>query len=128
MLPWGAAKERSVHPTSVSLDADIRPGEFVMRTLFADFTLQAEKKMEAVLAEPQERPLSKVLQRGEDAQFDQLISAFGCVAEHCLPSILRALFAWYERQMSDSNATEAKKVDSKGKRSVSTFSHPPKSN
>jgi hypothetical protein len=31
---------------------DIRPGEFVMRTLFADFTVQAEKKMEAVMAEP----------------------------------------------------------------------------
>jgi len=32
---------------------DIRPGEFVMCTLFADFTVQAEKKMEAVMAEPQ---------------------------------------------------------------------------
>jgi hypothetical protein len=31
---------------------DIRPGEFVMRTLFAEFTVQAEKKMEAVMAEP----------------------------------------------------------------------------
>jgi hypothetical protein len=31
---------------------DIRPGEFVMCTLFADFTVQAEKKMEAVMAEP----------------------------------------------------------------------------
>lgn len=30
---------------------DLRPGEFVMRTLFADFTMQAEKKMEAVMTE-----------------------------------------------------------------------------
>lgn len=57
-----------------------------------------------------------MLQRGEDAQFDQLLSAFGSVAEHCLPSLLRALFSWYERQMSDAAATEQKKVDQKGKR------------
>lgn len=53
MLPWGAHKERSPYMTSLNIDMDIRPGEFVMRTLFADFTLQAEKKIEAVLAEPQ---------------------------------------------------------------------------
>lgn len=117
VLPWGAHKERSPHLTSLNIDMDIRPGEFVMRTLFADFTVQAEKKIETVLAEPQEKPLSKVLQRGEDAQFDQLLSAFGCVAEHCLPSILRALFAWYERQIGDSSITEAKKTDQKGKSS-----------
>jgi hypothetical protein len=64
----------------------------------------------------QERPLSKVLQRGEDPQFDQLLSAFGSVAEHCLPSILRALFAWYERQMVDGGTTEQRKVDLKVKR------------
>ena len=46
----------------------------------------------------QERPLSKSLQRGEDAQFDQLLQSFGSVAEHCLPSLLRTLFAWYDRQ------------------------------
>lgn len=53
MLPWGAHKERSPYMTSLNIDMDIRPGEFVMRTLFADFTVQAEKKIEAVLAEPQ---------------------------------------------------------------------------
>jgi hypothetical protein len=46
----------------------------------------------------QDRSLSKSLQRGEDAQFDQLLSSFGSVAEHCLPSLLRTLFAWFERQ------------------------------
>lgn len=53
MLPWGAHKERSPHLSSMNIDMDIRPGEFVMRTLFADFTLQAEKKIDSVLAEPQ---------------------------------------------------------------------------
>ena len=37
----------------------------------------------------------KSLQRGEDAQFDQLLSALGCVAEYCLPSLLETLFKWY---------------------------------
>lgn len=68
----------------------------------------------------QEKPLSKILQRGEDAQFDQLIVALGSVAEHCLPSLLRALFAWYERQLSqtepDVNTVECKKTEQKGKR------------
>lgn len=54
LLPWGAHKERSPHPCAGSnIDMDIRPGEFVMRSLFADFTLQAEKKIEAVMTEPQ---------------------------------------------------------------------------
>ncbi|XP_054276805.1 protein furry-like [Macrosteles quadrilineatus] len=114
MLPWGAHKERSPQLTSLNMDMDIRPGEFVMRTLFADFTLQAEKKIETVLSE-HEKPLSKVLQRGEDPVFDQLLSAFGCVAEHCLPSMLKALFAWYERQLGDLGTIEAKKVEQKGK-------------
>ncbi|CAH0386341.1 unnamed protein product [Bemisia tabaci] len=116
ILPWGVQKERLAYPF---VDMDIRPGEYVMRTLFTDFTVQAERKMEAVMADL-ERPLSKVLQRGEDSQFDQLLTAFGSVAEHCLPSILRALLAWYERQMSppevfSGEAKKSDKVDSKGK-------------
>ncbi|XP_046735470.1 protein furry [Diprion similis] len=106
VLPWGAQKE-TVRPQQIG-DMDMRPGEYVMRMLFADFTMQAEKKMEAVMTEPQEKSLSKALQRGEDAQFDQLLSAFGSVAEHCLPSILRALFNWYDRQLVD-HGTEQKK-------------------
>lgn len=35
---------------------DVKPGEYVMQSLFADFTIQAEKKIEeAVLFEPQVR-------------------------------------------------------------------------
>lgn len=63
----------------------------------------------------QEKPLAKALQRGEDVQFDQLLSAFGSVAEHCLPSLLRALFSWYERQMSEVSNPEQKKSDTKQK-------------
>ncbi|XP_076040545.1 microtubule binding protein furry isoform X4 [Oratosquilla oratoria] len=98
LLPWGARKERAQFPASMHIDTDLRPGEFVMRTLFAEFTITVERKIENVMREPQERSLSKSLQRGEDLTFDQLLSAFGCVAEHCLPSFLRTLFAWYDRQ------------------------------
>ncbi|CAB3359556.1 Hypothetical predicted protein [Cloeon dipterum] len=105
VLPWGAHKERSPYPSSVHIDMDIRPGEYVMRTLFAEFTVQAERKIEVVMAEPQEKPLSKSLQRGEDAPFDQLLGSFGSVAEHCLPSLLKTLFAWYERQISSNSGT-----------------------
>lgn len=87
-----------------------------MRSLFADFTVLAEKKIEVVMTEPQEKPLSKTLQRGEDTQFDQLLSAFGSVAEHCLPSLLRALYSWYEKQMSEVSNLEQKKSDVKQKR------------
>lgn len=52
LLPWGAHKERSPHPSAgPSIDMDIKPGEYVMRSLFADFTIQAEKKIEAVMGE-----------------------------------------------------------------------------
>lgn len=53
------------------------------------------------LTQSQDKNLAKLLQRGEDPQFDQLLSTFGTVAEHCLPSLLYALLAWYSRQQSD---------------------------
>ena len=49
VLPWGAQKE-TMKPQQTG-DMDLKPGEFVMRTLFTDFTTQAEKKMEAVMTE-----------------------------------------------------------------------------
>ncbi|XP_039601673.1 protein furry homolog isoform X2 [Polypterus senegalus] len=82
----------------VSIDPDSKPGEYVLKSLFANFTTQAERKIRIIMAEPLEKPLSKSLQRGEDPQFDQLISSMSSLAEYCLPSILRTLFDWYKRQ------------------------------
>lgn len=48
MLPWGTQKGPVIPPP----DSDLRPGEYVMRLLFTEFTVQAERKMEAVMAEP----------------------------------------------------------------------------
>ncbi|XP_045464267.1 protein furry isoform X2 [Harmonia axyridis] len=121
LLPWGAQKERtSSQVPGMAVDMDIRPGEYVMRSLFAVFTVLAEKKIDSVLNDSQvkEKTLSKALQRGEDAQFDQLLSAFGSVAEHCLPSLLKALFSWYERQMSEVTIPELKKTDPKQQKSI----------
>lgn len=52
LLPWGARKERAQFPATVHVDTDLRPGEFVMRTLFAEFTVMADKKIEAVMQDP----------------------------------------------------------------------------
>ncbi|XP_029002067.2 protein furry homolog-like isoform X3 [Betta splendens] len=84
--------------SSITVDPELKPGEFVIKSLFAEFAVLAEKKIETVMAEPLEKTLSRSLQRGEDAQFDQLISSMSSIAEHCLPSLLRTLFDWYRRQ------------------------------
>uniref|UniRef100_A0A1A8VFK9 Furry homolog-like n=1 Tax=Nothobranchius furzeri TaxID=105023 RepID=A0A1A8VFK9_NOTFU len=82
----------------VSVDPESKPGEFVLKSLFANFTLLSERKIRVIMAEPLEKPLNKSLQRGEDPQFDQLISSMSSLAEYCLPSILKTLFDWYKRQ------------------------------
>ncbi|KAF4012968.1 hypothetical protein G4228_004399 [Cervus hanglu yarkandensis] len=90
--------KKNIIMSSITIDPDVKPGEYVIKSLFAEFAVQAEKKIEVVMAEPLEKPLSRSLQRGEDLQFDQLISSMSSVAEHCLPSLLRTLFDWYRRQ------------------------------
>ncbi|RWS23768.1 protein furry-like protein, partial [Leptotrombidium deliense] len=119
-LPWNCRKERMSNFQSVDLNS--KPGEFLLRTLFSEFALLAEKKIDVVLSsEPLEKPLSKSLQRGEDLVFDQLLTAFGSVAEHCLPSLLRTLFAWYDRQLNAAaNVIEQKSVKSNDSQSRAT--------
>ncbi|XP_055840446.1 protein furry isoform X2 [Episyrphus balteatus] len=109
LLPWGAPSRISIINTisfnstesQNSGEMALRPGEIVMRNLFTDFTVQAEKKIELVMLESADKNLAKLLQRGEDQQFDQLLSALGSVAEHCLPSLLHTILAWHRRQLSD---------------------------
>uniref|UniRef100_A0A8B9R3B9 FRY microtubule binding protein n=1 Tax=Anas platyrhynchos TaxID=8839 RepID=A0A8B9R3B9_ANAPL len=81
----------------ISVDPDSKPGEYVLKSLFVNFTTQAERKIRIIMAEPLEKPLTKSLQRGEDPQFDQ-VSSMSSLSEYCLPSILRTLFDWYKRQ------------------------------
>lgn len=75
-LPWNSTKKDRIAASNLPIDKNIRPGEFVLRTLFSEFALLAEKKIDAVLTqEAADKPLSKLqLQRGEDPIFDQLLS------------------------------------------------------
>ncbi|KAM9733099.1 protein furry homolog isoform 3-T3 [Menidia menidia] len=83
---------------SITIDPESKPGEYVLKSLFANFTTLSDRKIRMIMAEPLEKPLAKSLQRGEDPQFDQLISTMSSLAEYSLPSILRTLFDWYKRQ------------------------------
>ena len=71
--PWNSSKKERF-TSNQPVDKNIKPGEFVLRTLFSEFALLAEKKIDAVLSQDAEKPLSKLLQRGEDPIFDQLLS------------------------------------------------------
>lgn len=52
ILPWYARKERSINtPTSVQVETSLKPGEYVMRNLFAEFVIQSDKKITGVMAE-----------------------------------------------------------------------------
>ncbi|XP_073439281.1 protein furry homolog isoform X3 [Dendrobates tinctorius] len=82
----------------INIDPESKPGEYILKSLFANFTTQAERKIRIIMAEPLEKPLTKSLQRGEDALFDQVISSMSSLSDYCLPSILRTLFDWYKRQ------------------------------
>ncbi|XP_028321443.1 protein furry homolog isoform X2 [Gouania willdenowi] len=82
----------------ISVDPESKPGEYVLKSVFVNFTTISERKIRIIMAEPLEKPLTKSLQRGEDPQFDQLISTMSSLAEYSLPSILRILFDWYKRQ------------------------------
>ncbi|KAF7461199.1 Hypothetical predicted protein [Marmota monax] len=60
----------------INVDPDSKPGEYVLKSLFVNFTTQAERKIRIIMAEPLEKPLTKSLQRGEDPQFDQVGDMF----------------------------------------------------
>lgn len=49
-MPWGQPLERQTSTAAYAFD--VTPGEFVLRTLFAEFTILAEKKIETILNEP----------------------------------------------------------------------------
>ena len=47
ILPWVSPTDRNL----AAFNGDITPGEFVLRTLFTEFTVLAEKKIDHVLSE-----------------------------------------------------------------------------
>jgi len=52
ILPWGAVRERNYFPDTIHISPNVKPGEFVLQTLFAEFCTVAEKKIDAVLDVP----------------------------------------------------------------------------
>lgn len=38
--------------SNITIDPDVKPGEYVIKSLFTEFAIQAEKKIEVVMAEP----------------------------------------------------------------------------
>uniref|UniRef100_A0A8C9F5J0 FRY microtubule binding protein n=1 Tax=Pavo cristatus TaxID=9049 RepID=A0A8C9F5J0_PAVCR len=60
----------------INVDPDSKPGEYVLKSLFVNFTTQAERKIRIIMAEPLEKPLTKSLQRGEDPQFPAVKKKF----------------------------------------------------
>ncbi|XP_038055333.1 protein furry homolog-like isoform X2 [Patiria miniata] len=119
-LPWIRVNEPGLErdpstTSTIMLDTNVKPGQYVLQSLFAEFTIQAERKIEKIMSEPLESPLAKSLQRGEDPQFDQLLSSLSAVSEHCLPSLLKTLFDWYELQNEDEGARRQKGSSGKSK-------------
>jgi hypothetical protein len=48
-LPWGILRERVPFPEHLHVTTSVKPGEFILQTLFAEFTVLAQKKIEGVL-------------------------------------------------------------------------------
>ncbi|KAK7933169.1 hypothetical protein WMY93_004065 [Mugilogobius chulae] len=61
-LSWD--KQHIAAMSSITIDPELKPGEFVIKSLFAEFAVLAEKKIEMVMAEPLES-LSRSLKEGK---------------------------------------------------------------
>ncbi|XP_071847950.1 protein furry homolog-like isoform X4 [Apostichopus japonicus] len=119
-IPWlerqneTQAKESTTSSnSSISIDVNVKPGQYVLQTLFAEFTVQAQVKIEKIMTDAQNESLSKSLQRGGDEKFDQLLSSLSAVAEHCLPSLLKTLFDWYKMQSEEEGSSSQGSAKSK---------------
>jgi len=51
-LPWGVVRERAYFPDSVRINTNVKPGEFILQTLFAEFTVLAARKIDQALEPP----------------------------------------------------------------------------
>ncbi|XP_014783664.1 protein furry, partial [Octopus bimaculoides] len=114
-FPWSRDHSLSCYH---GLDQNVKPGEYVLLTLFMEFCSITEHKIEQVLAEPLKNHFSKSLQRNEDPQFDQLLASLGCVAEQGLPSLLHSFLKWYEKQslVDNSHLLDRYRIRNKGEK------------
>lgn len=52
VTPLSWEKQNIAAMSSITIDPELKPGEFVIKSLFAEFAVLAEKKIEMVMAEP----------------------------------------------------------------------------
>lgn len=52
VTPLSWEKHNIAAMSSITIDPELKPGEFVIKSLFAEFAVLAEKKIEMVMAEP----------------------------------------------------------------------------
>lgn len=52
VTPVSWEKQSIAAMSSITIDPELKPGEFVIKSLFAEFAVLAEKKIEMVMAEP----------------------------------------------------------------------------
>uniref|UniRef100_UPI000521B9FC protein furry homolog-like n=1 Tax=Ciona intestinalis TaxID=7719 RepID=UPI000521B9FC len=103
-------------------------GEFVICGLFTSFVEQVDRKLDAIKRDHlSEQQILKSFQRGEDHQFDHLLSSLGCISQYCLPSLVEALFKWYyqhlPRQPRVSNVDSTSSVKDKSEKQKQTNVH-----
>ncbi|KAG7267516.1 hypothetical protein CRUP_003415, partial [Coryphaenoides rupestris] len=56
----------------VNVDPESKPGEFVLKSLFANFTAFSERKIRIIMAEPLEKHLKQIAPEGRGSTvFDQ---------------------------------------------------------
>lgn len=118
-LPWGAVKERQSyflnhipsleqHPSD-SIVEKKKPGEYVMQLVMLNFVQLTSKKFEQVISgDKKDKRLKESLLKMDDLQLDQLVQTIGNVAEQCLPSQVRFLLTWHEKQIQ--NLTHMKQM------------------
>ncbi|XP_078495055.1 protein furry homolog-like [Ciona intestinalis] len=109
-------------------ESDKVSGEFVICGLFTSFVEQVDRKLDAIKRDHlSEQQILKSFQRGEDHQFDHLLSSLGCISQYCLPSLVEALFKWYyqhlPRQPRVSNVDSTSSVKDKSEKQKQTNVH-----
>lgn len=52
VTPHSWEKHNVATMSNITIDPELKPGEFVIKSLFAEFAVLAEKKIEMVMAEP----------------------------------------------------------------------------
>lgn len=76
VTPLSWEKHNIVTMSNITIDPELKPGEFVIKSLFAEFAVLAEKKIEMVMAEPLVSPEGVSSNTGNDTYCWNYLSCF----------------------------------------------------